>query len=85
MTEPDDSHNNTPTPEYRTGSFDVLVPSRLRIDDAQEFIKNQVHEELAKTREWPVKITANKGVRHSDGVMSWTASFETGPVGVEYF
>lgn len=69
---------------YRTGSMDVLVPARLGANAAQEFIRRAVENKLSETKEWPVKVSARTGTRHSDGVMKYTATFETGPFGVEY-
>lgn len=83
MSETDEPQDNTTVPEYRTGWIDVLVSSRLDIDEVQAVVRKQVHAELSKTNEWPVRITARTGVRHSEGVMSWKAKFETGPFGAE--
>ncbi|MGB3772878.1 MAG: hypothetical protein WBA00_17205 [Rhodococcus sp. (in: high G+C Gram-positive bacteria)] len=70
---------------FRTGSFEILVPARLGANETRAFIRRAVEEKLFETKEWPVKVSARTGVRHSEGIMSYTATFETGAFGVEFY
>ena len=67
--------------EYRTGQTDVIVPRALPDGQLDDYIRDAVQQELARTGEWPDRVEYQSGFGLNETHMRWPVTYTTGPFG----